>query len=116
MIVTKQALANILVREYKLIPREAMDLVDIFFENIRYTLERDEEVSIVGFGKFYMRHKAPTMYKRATVDVDPEWDWRVPDFKPVQRLIGKAYMGSLDRREEIEEATNVDETKQETEL
>ena len=39
--------------------KEAIQVVDLIFEEILEELESGEEVSIVGFGKFYIYHHKP---------------------------------------------------------
>jgi integration host factor subunit alpha len=58
MAVTKADLAEHLFEELGLNKREAKDLVNSFFETIRTTLERGEEVKLSGFGNFELREKA----------------------------------------------------------
>ncbi len=57
MALTKADLAEHLFEELGLNKREAKDLVDSFFEEIRKTLERGEEVKLSGFGNFELREK-----------------------------------------------------------
>ncbi len=39
---------------------EAKEIVELFFEEIRTTLERGEEIKISGFGNFQLRDKPAT--------------------------------------------------------
>ncbi len=57
MALTKADIAEHLLEELGLNKREAKDLVDSFFEEIRKSLERGEEVKLSGFGNFALREK-----------------------------------------------------------
>lgn len=54
---TKAELADILFDRVGLNKREAKDMVEGFFEEIRNALERGEEVKLSGFGNFQLRDK-----------------------------------------------------------
>ena len=49
---TKAEIAETLYEELGINKREAKDLVDLFFEEIRVSLEANEEVKLSGFGNF----------------------------------------------------------------
>ncbi|MCC7183804.1 MAG: integration host factor subunit alpha [Rhodocyclaceae bacterium] len=57
MTLTKAELANILFETVGLNKREAKDMVEAFFEEIRMALERGESVKLSGFGIFELRDK-----------------------------------------------------------
>ena len=57
MAVTKADIAEHLFEELGLNKREAKDLVDSFFEEIRKSLERGQDVKLSGFGNFELRDK-----------------------------------------------------------
>ena len=57
MTVTKMELANILFDELGLNKREAKEFVELFFEEIRTTLENGDSVKFSGFGSFSIRDK-----------------------------------------------------------
>ena len=57
MTVTKADLANTLYEQLGLNKREAKELVELFFEKIRESLERGESVKLSGFGGFSVRDK-----------------------------------------------------------
>jgi len=57
MALTKATLAERLFTEVGLNKRDAKEMVDLFFEEIRLTLEQGEPVRISGFGNFYLRDK-----------------------------------------------------------
>jgi len=56
---TKAELAEVLFDRLGLNKREAKDMVDLFFEELRGALERGEEVKLSGFGMFSLREKPP---------------------------------------------------------
>ncbi len=55
--VTKAELADTLFERLGLNKREAKDMVDGFFDEIRAALERGESVKLSGFGNFQLRDK-----------------------------------------------------------
>jgi integration host factor subunit alpha len=55
--VTKAELADALFERLGLNKREARDMVDGFFDEIRAALERGESVKLSGFGNFQLRNK-----------------------------------------------------------
>ena len=57
MTVKKADLANTLYEQLGLNKREAKELVELFFEKIRESLERGESVKLSGFGGFSVRDK-----------------------------------------------------------
>ena len=58
MTLTKAELADILVEKASNISKnDAKEIVELFFEEIRATLERGEEIKISGFGNFQLRDK-----------------------------------------------------------
>ena len=54
---TKAELAELLFESVGLNKREAKDMVDTFFDEIRDALERGESVKLSGFGNFQLRDK-----------------------------------------------------------
>ncbi|WP_274584171.1 integration host factor subunit alpha [Neisseria leonii] len=58
MTLTKAELADILVEKVSNVTKnDAKEIVELFFEEIRATLERGEEIKISGFGNFQLRDK-----------------------------------------------------------
>ena len=55
--VTKSELAEALFERLGLNKREAKEMVDAFFDEIRLALERGESVKLSGFGNFQLRDK-----------------------------------------------------------
>jgi integration host factor subunit alpha len=58
MALTKADFAERLFEELGLNKREAKEMVELFFEEIKASLEKGEQVKISGFGKFELRDKA----------------------------------------------------------
>ena len=84
---TKAEMAETLYLELGINKREAKDLVDLFFEEIRVSLEANEEVKLSGFGNFELRDKRqrPGRNPKTGEDV-PISARRVVTFKPGQKL------------------------------
>ena len=57
MTLTKAELANLLFEQVGLNKREAKDMVESFFEEIRLALEGGDSVKLSGFGNFQLRDK-----------------------------------------------------------
>ena len=57
MTVTKMELAKVLFDQLGLNRREAKELVELFFEEIRTALEHGDNVKFSGFGSFSVRDK-----------------------------------------------------------
>lgn len=57
MALTKADMAERLFEELGINKREAKELVEIFFEEIRGALERGQQVKLSGFGNFDLRDK-----------------------------------------------------------
>lgn len=84
---TKADLAEKLYQELGLNKREAKDLVELFFEEIRFALEKNESVKLSGFGNFDLRDKKerPGRNPKTGEDV-PIAARRVVTFRPGQKL------------------------------
>ncbi|MEW5789603.1 MAG: integration host factor subunit alpha [Pseudomonadota bacterium] len=57
MTLTKAELANLLFEKVGLNKREAKDMVETFFEEVRTALESGDSVKLSGFGNFQLREK-----------------------------------------------------------
>ena len=57
MALTKAMIADYLFQELGLNKREARDFLELFFEEIRSSLEAGEQVKLSGFGNFDLRDK-----------------------------------------------------------
>jgi integration host factor subunit alpha len=58
MTLTKADLADLLFEQVGLNKREAKDMVEAFFEEIRTSLEAGDSVKLSGFGNFELRKKS----------------------------------------------------------
>ena len=57
MTLTKAELADLLFEEVGINKREAKDMVEAFFEEIRAALENGDSLKLSGFGNFQLRDK-----------------------------------------------------------
>ena len=57
MTMTKAELADLLFEKVGLNKREAKDMVEAFFEEVRAALENGDSVKLSGFGNFQLRDK-----------------------------------------------------------
>ena len=97
MALTKADMAEHLFDALGLNKREAKDLIESFFEEIRTALERGEEVKLSGFGNFDLREKNERPGRNPkTGEEIPITARRVVTFRPGQKLKARveAYAGS----------------------
>ena len=87
MTLTKVEIADSLIQKFDLTKREAKDLVESFFEEIRVALESGDDVKLSGFGNFMLRDKKSRPGRNPktgeSVAVSAR---RVVVFKPGQKL------------------------------
>ncbi|MFC3680843.1 integration host factor subunit alpha [Bacterioplanoides pacificum] len=84
---TKAELAEKLFDDLGLNKREAKDMVDLFFDEIRCSLSRNEQVKLSGFGNFDLRDKSQRPGRNPkTGEEIPISARRVVTFKPGQKL------------------------------
>ena len=57
MTLTQAELANLLFEKVGLNKREAKEMVETFFEEVRTALEKGDSVKLSGFGNFQLREK-----------------------------------------------------------
>ncbi len=96
MALTKADLAERLFDEVGLNKREAKEFVDAFFETIRASLERGEQVKLSGFGNFDLRDKNERPGRNPkTGEEIPISARTVVTFRPGQKLKSRveAYAG-----------------------
>jgi integration host factor subunit alpha len=92
MALTKADFAVQLFDELGLNKREAKDIVELFFEEIKRTLEQGEPVKISGFGNFALRDKVGRPGRNPkTGEEIPITARRVVTFRVSQKL--KAHLG-----------------------
>tara|TARA_B100000029_G_C16902544_1_gene714650 strand:+ start:117 stop:422 length:306 start_codon:yes stop_codon:yes gene_type:complete len=93
MALTKAKLAETLFEQMGLNKREAKDLVEGFFENLRVSLESGEQVKLSGFGNFDLRDKNERPGRNPkTGEEIPISARRVVTFKPGQKLKSRVDM------------------------
>ncbi len=84
---TKADLAECLFEELGLNKREAKELVELFFEEVRASLEANEHVKMSGFGNFDLRNKKQRPGRNPkTGEEIPITARRVVTFRPGQKL------------------------------
>jgi|TARA_B110000091_G_C13383162_1_gene297017 integration host factor subunit alpha len=97
MALTKANMAENLFEELGLNKREAKELVEVFFEEVRLALEEGEEVKLSGFGNFILRNKSQRPGRNPkTGEEIPITARRVVTFRPGQKLKSRVeeYAGS----------------------
>jgi len=97
MALTKADMAEKLFEELGLNKREAKELVDMLFEEIRHSLENGTNVKLSGFGNFTLREKNQRPGRNPkTGEEIPITARRVVTFRPGQKLKARveAYAGA----------------------
>lgn len=87
MALTKAEMAEHLIEKLGMNKRDAKDLVESFFEEIKQSLESGEQVKVSGFGNFDLRDKneRPGRNPKTGEDI-PIKARRVVTFRPGQKL------------------------------
>ncbi|MDR0769790.1 MAG: integration host factor subunit alpha [Burkholderiales bacterium] len=84
---TKAELTDLLFEQLGLNKREAKDMVERFFEEIRLSLENGDAVKLSGFGNFQLREKAQRPGRNPKTGIDiPISARRVVTFHASQKL------------------------------
>ena len=87
MTLTKAELADELFEKVGLNKREAKDMVEAFFDEVRTSLERGDGVKLAGFGNFQLRDKPQRPGRNPkTGEEVPISARRVVTFHPSQKL------------------------------
>src|SRR5215475_7313750 len=97
MALTKAEMAEALFNQLGLNKREARELVDLFFEEVRAALSGGEQVKLSGFGNFDLRDKNQRPGRNPkTGEEIPISARRVVTFRPGQKLKARveAYVGA----------------------
>lgn len=100
MALTKADMAEKLFEELGLNKREAKELVELFFEEVRTALESGDLVKFSGFGNFDLRDKNERPGRNPkTGEEIPITARRVVTFRPGQKLKARveAYAGTVDK-------------------
>lgn len=95
---TKAELATLLFEKVGLNKREAKEMVDVFFEEVRTALEQGDSVKLSGFGNFQLRDKPQRPGRNPkTGEEMPITARRVVTFHASQKLkalVEKAHVGT----------------------
>lgn len=97
MALTKADMAESLFNELGLNKREARELVEMFFEDLRAALSSGEQVKLSGFGNFDLRDKSQRPGRNPKTGKEiPITARRVVTFRPGQKLKARveAYAGA----------------------
>jgi len=95
MALTKAEVAEHLYEKVGLSKRDAKDMVEIFFEEIRETLEDGEQVKLSGFGNFDLRVKSERPGRNPKTGEDiPISARKVVTFRPGQKLKSRVEDGN----------------------
>jgi integration host factor subunit alpha len=97
MALTKADFAESLFDELGLNKREAKEMIELFFEEIKTSLEQGQQVKISGFGKFELRDKRSRPGRNPkTGEEIPITARRVVTFRSGQKLKARveAYVGT----------------------
>ena len=100
MALTKADMAEKLYEELGLNKREAKELVEMFFEEVRVALETGDLVKLSGFGNFDLRDKNERPGRNPkTGEEIPITARRVVTFRPGQKLKARveAYAGTVNK-------------------
>ena len=93
---TKAQMADRLFEELGLNKREAKEIVEMFFDEVRDSLENNQQVKLSGFGNFDLREKGERPGRNPkTGEEIPITARRVVTFRPGQKLKARveAYAG-----------------------
>ena len=97
MALTKADIAESLYEELGLNKREARELVEIYFDELKEALSNGKQVKLSGFGNFDLRDKKERPGRNPKTGVDTAISARrVVTFKPGQKLKSRveSYAGS----------------------
>jgi len=95
MALTKAEVAEHLFEKVGLSKRDAKDMVEVFFEEIRETLESGEQVKLSGFGNFDLRVKSERPGRNPKTGEDIQISARkVVTFRPGQKLKSRVEDGN----------------------
>ena len=95
MALTKAEVAEHLFEKVGLSKRDAKEMVEVFFEDIRETLESGEQVKLSGFGNFDLRQKSERPGRNPKTGEDiPISARKVVTFRPGQKLKSRVEDGN----------------------
>ncbi|MEI6894496.1 MAG: integration host factor subunit alpha [Colwellia sp.] len=97
MALTKAEVAEHLFETVGLSKRDAKDMVEMFFEEIRETLESGDQVKLSGFGNFDLRQKSERPGRNPKTGEDiPILARKVVTFRPGQKLKSRVEDGNTE--------------------
>lgn len=95
MALTKAEVAEHLYEKVGLSKRDAKEMVEVFFEEVRHTLEQGEQVKLSGFGNFDLRVKSERPGRNPKTGEDiPISARKVVTFRPGQKLKSRVEDGN----------------------
>ncbi len=95
MALTKAEVAEHLYEKVGLSKRDAKEMVEMFFEEIRLTLESGQQVKLSGFGNFDLREKSERPGRNPKTGEDiPISARKVVTFRPGQKLKSRVENGN----------------------
>ncbi len=95
MALTKAEVAEHLFEKVGLSKRDAKDMVEVFFEEVREILETGEQVKLSGFGNFDLRVKSERPGRNPKTGEDiPISARKVVTFRPGQKLKSRVEDGN----------------------
>ena len=95
MALTKAEVAEHLYEKVGLSKRDSKNMVEVFFEEIRETLESGEQVKLSGFGNFDLRVKSERPGRNPKTGEDiPILARKVVTFRPGQKLKSRVEDGN----------------------
>jgi len=95
MALTKAEVAEHLYEKVGLSKRDAKEMVEVFFEEVRQTLEQGEQVKLSGFGNFDLRVKSERPGRNPKTGEDiPISARKVVTFRPGQKLKSRVEDGN----------------------
>jgi nucleoid DNA-binding protein len=101
MALTKDLIVDQLVERYDLRRREALDLIDTFFDDLKRELTANGKTRLPGFGLF-TRKTQPYKLKRRDIPAEETPNWEVITFQAAPALTKRV------QRALIEESRDVD--------
>jgi integration host factor subunit alpha len=102
MTTRKTDLAAVLFEDIGFNKREALDMVDAFFQEVKKALSAGETVRLAGFGQFDLLIKAERPGRNPKTGVDiPISARRVVTFRAAEKLRASVTRSLLQRRKEV---------------
>lgn len=107
---TKADISMDLTERLGLNNREAKELVEAFFEEVRHALEAGSDVKLSGFGNFILRHKKSRPGRNPKTGEDKIISARtVVTFRPGQKLRARIDQMTIRDHEAAQNASNMND-------